>query len=67
MIGKDTKVKRQRVAPNSQIPLVVGAGKNMQFNPPVFKSWQEDACDADDWKHGRVTEAYRDNYDRIFR
>lgn len=50
--------------PNSH-PLVVGEGKDMQFNPKTWEKWNSDACDADDWKHGRVSDRYRDNYDKI--
>jgi hypothetical protein len=46
-------------------PLVVGKGKDMQFNPTIWEQWNSDACDADDWKHGRVSQPYRDNYDNI--
>ena len=49
----------------SKIPLVVGQGKDMQFNPPVWEKWQSDACDRDMWKHGRISDPYRDNYDKI--
>lgn len=45
--------------------LVVGEGKDMQFNPTVWEKWNSDACDADDWKHGRKSDAYRENYDQI--
>ena len=50
---------------DKQQPLVVGEGADMQFNPATWKTWNEDACEADDWKHGRVSKAYRDNYDAI--
>jgi len=46
-------------------PLVVGEGSDMQFNPTVWEKWNSDACDADDWKHGRVSESYRKGYDKI--
>lgn len=45
--------------------LVVGEGKDMQFNPTLWNKWQNDACDADDWKHGRVSDLFRNNYDNI--
>jgi len=64
MIGKNTKVKRVRYPHDQQ--LVVGEGSDMQFNPNVYKQWEEDACDADAWKHGRVSTAYMENYSRIF-
>jgi hypothetical protein len=46
-------------------PLVVGSGKDMQFNPEIWEKWNSDACDADDWKHGRVSDLYRKNYQNI--
>lgn len=46
-------------------PLVVGSGKNMQFNPHVWEKWNSDACDKDMWKHGRISDAYRKRYDLI--
>lgn len=46
-------------------PLVVGQGKDMQFNPVIWEKWQSDACDRDKWKHGRASDSYRNNYDRI--
>jgi len=49
-----------------QVPLAVGEGADMQVNPQLWKKWQNDACDADDWKHGRVSDAYRDHYDETF-
>ncbi len=49
----------------NKVPLVVGEGSDMQFNPPVWEKWQSDACDADDWKHGRVSDKYLDHYDDI--
>lgn len=64
--GNNTKVHRTRIVPNKNTQLVVGSGNNMQFNPSVFKTWQEDACDADDWKHGRISDTYRNHYERIF-
>jgi len=45
--------------------LVVGEGSDMQFNPKVWEQWNSDACDRDDWKHGRVSDRYRQNYDKI--
>jgi len=46
-------------------PLVVGQGSDMQVNPKVWEKWNSDACDADDWKHGRVSDPYRTGYDKI--
>jgi len=66
LVGKNTRRRRKRAVPNVNTPIVVGKGKDMQFNPPVIKTWREDACDADNWKHGRVSDPYRDNYERIF-
>lgn len=63
MIGKNTKRKRIRYPHDRQ--LVVGRGSDMQFNPKMWKQWNEDACDADMWKHGRISDPYRDNYDKI--
>jgi len=48
-----------------QIPLVVGQGSDMQINPPLWNKWQNDACDADDWKHGRVSDPYREHYNQV--
>ena len=63
MISKGSKKKPAHVHHDSQ--LVVGKGSDMQFNPVLFEKWNSDACDADDWKHGRVSDLYRDNYDNI--
>jgi len=63
MIGKNTKRKRVRYPHDSN--LVIGEGSDMQFNPRTYKQWQEDACDADMWKHGRTSDEYRDGYDQI--
>ncbi len=58
MIGKNTKRTRVRYPHDST--LVVGEGKDMQFNPDTYEQWQQDACDRDLWKHGRVSNAFRD-------
>ena len=58
MIGKKTKKKHIRKPHNST--LVVGEGSDMQINPETYEQWQVDACDKDMWKHGRVSNAYRD-------
>lgn len=49
----------------TQQPMVIGEGKDMQFNPVLWEKWNSDACDADDWKHGRVSDPYRENYGGI--
>lgn len=64
--GKNTKVHSVRYPANQDKTLVVGKDENMQFNPNIWRQWQEDACDADAWKHGRTSAPYRENYDRIF-
>jgi hypothetical protein len=64
--GRNTRVKRERYIPTSATRMVTGSGSEMKFNPAVLKTWQEDACDADNWKHGRVSDPYRDNYARVF-
>ncbi|MDZ4243849.1 MAG: hypothetical protein U1C57_01960 [Candidatus Doudnabacteria bacterium] len=46
-------------------PLVVGTGSNQRFRDDVWQKWQEDACDRDQWKHGRISDPYRENYDKI--
>lgn len=61
--GVNTKKHRIRYPHDSE--LVIGKGKDMQFKPETYEQWQNDACDADDWKHGRVSDPYRDNYDAI--
>ena len=63
MIGKNTKRKRVRHPHDST--LVVGEGSDTQFNPKTWQQWQNDACDKDMWKHGRISDPYRDNYDKI--
>jgi len=63
MIGKNTKRKRTRTPHTKN--LTTGSGSDMQFNPQVMEQWQNDACDADDWKHGRISDKYRYNYDQI--
>ncbi len=49
----------------TQQPMVVGEGSDMQFNPVLWEKWNSDACDADDWKHGRVSDPYRSHYDQV--
>jgi len=51
--------------PRNKPPLVVGTGKDMQFNPKMWEKWNADACRADSWKHGRVSKIYREKYDQI--
>jgi len=51
--------------PSRQQALVVGEGSDMQINPVLWEQWNSDACDADDWKHGRVSNPYREYYDQI--
>ena len=46
-------------------PLIIGEGSNMEINPTLWEKWNSDACDRDDWKHGRVKQNYLDNYDLI--
>jgi len=46
-------------------PLVVGSGSDMQIRPDLWEKWNSDACDKDMWKHGRISDPYRDNYDKI--
>lgn len=64
IVGANTK--RRRVRNPYDRNLVVGQGSDMQFNPSVIKTWKEDACEKDPWKYGRVSDPYRDNYERIF-
>ena len=63
MIGKNTK--REHVRRPHDSTLVVGEGSDMQIKPETFEQWQVDACDKDMWKHGRVSNPYRNNYDNI--
>ena len=65
IVGKNTKRKRIPYPANHDKNLVVGQGKDMQFNPKIWEKWNSDACDTDDWKHGRVSDLYRDNYDNV--
>jgi len=45
--------------------LVVGKGKDMKFRDDIWEKWNSNACDRDQWKHGRVTCLYQKNYDQI--
>ncbi len=53
------------MAPPERQPFITGEGSDMQVNPVLWEKWNSDACDADDWKHGRTSDRYRGNYDSI--
>lgn len=52
--------------PKKHFPaLLQGKGKELQFKPDVWEQWNSEACDKDQWKHGRVSELYRIGYENI--